>query len=107
MSVDLTIDGAVAKARTAAFFTNNQAPLTSRTIRFISQSTITQREVESSPDVADPNSPVRGPGYVAPIGLGNHFPAGVFNAHKDAVPHAHEKVIRSRAVPKANDRHSE
>ena len=31
------IDGAVAKARTAAFFSNNAAPLTSRTIRFISQ----------------------------------------------------------------------
>ncbi len=30
------IDGAVAKARTAAFFSNNEAPLTSRTIRFIS-----------------------------------------------------------------------
>ena len=36
------IDGAVAKARTAAFFANNQAPLTSRTIRSLSQSTITR-----------------------------------------------------------------
>src|SRR5256885_1113227 len=36
------IDGAVAKARTAAFFANNQAPLTSRTIRSLSQSTITE-----------------------------------------------------------------
>ena len=48
------IDGAVAKARTAAFFSNSAAPLTSRTIRFISQSTITQREVESNPNIADP-----------------------------------------------------
>src|SRR5262245_55847829 len=39
------IDGAVAKARTAAFFANNDAPLTSRTVGFISQSTITEREV--------------------------------------------------------------
>jgi uncharacterized protein GlcG (DUF336 family) len=69
------IDGAVAKARTAAFFSNNQAALTSRTVRFISQSTITQREVE-----ANPNSTldtVRGPGFVAPIGLGGHFPPDV------------------------------
>jgi uncharacterized protein GlcG (DUF336 family) len=81
------IDGAVALARTGAFFANggdrtvpSAAPLTSRTVRFISQSTVTEREVESSPDIADPNSPLRGPGYVAPIGLGNHFPPGVFNA---------------------------
>ncbi|MCA9212640.1 MAG: hypothetical protein KDB27_06235 [Planctomycetales bacterium] len=66
------IDGAVAKARTAAFFSSNAAPLTSRTIRFISQSTITQREVESSPLNADPR--YQGPGLVAPIGVGGHFP---------------------------------
>lgn len=66
------IDGAVAKARTAAFFSSNAAPLTSRTIRFISQSTITQREVESSPLHADPR--YQGPGLVAPIGVGGHFP---------------------------------
>lgn len=71
------IDGAVAKARTAAFFSSNEAPLTSRTIRFISQSTITQREVESNPNIADPNSVLRGPGFVAPIGLGGHFPPDV------------------------------
>lgn len=86
------IDGAVAKARTAAFFSNGDptngpdgtfAPLTSRTIRFISQTTITQREVESNPSYVDPdpmigtNSPLRGPGFVAPIGLGGHFPPGV------------------------------
>ena len=72
------IDGAVAKARTAAFFSNGDptngtlAPLTSRTIRFLSQSTITQREVESNPNSAV--ATIRGPGFVAPIGLGGHFP---------------------------------
>ena len=82
------IDGAVAKARTAAFFANGEAPLTSRTIRNLSQSTITQREVESNPTVPDPTldnpfdpaSPLArtfGPGFVAPIGLGGHFPQGV------------------------------
>lgn len=69
------IDGAVAKARTAAFFSNNDAPLTSRTIRFISQSTITQREVESSSTNADATR--RGPGLVGPIGTGGHFPPEV------------------------------
>ncbi|HEX4591578.1 MAG TPA: hypothetical protein VH120_16700, partial [Gemmataceae bacterium] len=61
------VDGAVAKARTGAFFANDQAPLTSRTIQFISQSTITQREVDSNPDITDPNSTLRGPGFVAPV----------------------------------------
>ncbi len=69
------IDGAVAKARTAAFFASNEAPLTSRTIRNISQSTITQRETESAPTEADPA--YRGPGFVAPIGVGGHFPPQV------------------------------
>ena len=69
------IDGAVAKARTAAFFAHNMAPLTSRTIRNISQSTITQWEVESNPNSSDPD--LRGPGTVAPIGLGGHFPPGI------------------------------
>lgn len=73
------IDGAVSKARTAAFFSNNQAPLTSRTVRFISQSTITQREVESNPNILDPDSIRRGPGFVAPIGTGGHFPPEVPN----------------------------
>jgi uncharacterized protein GlcG (DUF336 family) len=68
------IDGALAEARTGAFFGNNQAPLTSRTIQFISQTTITQREVESNPSIADPNSTLRGPGFVAPIGIHGHFP---------------------------------
>jgi uncharacterized protein GlcG (DUF336 family) len=82
------IDGAVAKARTAAFFANGEAPLTSRTIRNLSQSTITQREVESNPTVPnpaadnpfDPASPLArtfGPGFVAPIGVGGHFPQGI------------------------------
>ena len=70
------VDGAVAKARTGAFFGNNESPLTSRTIRFISQSTITQREVESNPNDTNPNSTVRGPGFVAPIGIAGHFPPG-------------------------------
>jgi uncharacterized protein GlcG (DUF336 family) len=73
------IDGALAEARTGAFFGNNQAPLTSRTIQFISQSTITQREVESNPSITDPNSTLRGPGFVAPIGIKDHFPPGVMN----------------------------
>jgi len=71
------IDGAVAKARTAAFFANEGAPLTSRTIRMISQSTISQREVEANPNITDPESIIRGPGTVAPIGTGAHFPPGV------------------------------
>ncbi len=72
-----SIDGAVAEARTAAFFSNNQGVLTSRTVRFISQTTITQREVESNPSITDMSSTIAGPGFVAPIGLGGHFPPGV------------------------------
>jgi uncharacterized protein GlcG (DUF336 family) len=71
------IDGAVAEARTGALFANNTAPLTSRTIQFISQTTITQREVESNPSIQDPNSPLAGPGFVAPIGVQGNFPPGV------------------------------
>ncbi len=71
------VDGALAEARTAAFFANDQAPLTSRTIQDISQTTITQREVESNPSITDINSTLRGPGFVAPIGIKDHFPAGV------------------------------
>jgi uncharacterized protein GlcG (DUF336 family) len=72
------IDGAVALARTGAYFANDTAPLTSRTIQDISQTTITQREVQSNPDVPDPggNSTVYGPGYVAPVGIKGHFPPG-------------------------------
>ncbi len=71
------VDGAYAKALTAAYFANAGAPLTSRTIQFISQSTITQREVDSNPNITDPNSTVRGPGFVAPVGTGGHFPPNV------------------------------
>ena len=82
------IDGAIAEARTGALFANGDptngtsgtvGPLTSRTVRFISQSTITQREVESNPNIKDPNSTIRGPGFVAPIGVGGHFPPGIQN----------------------------
>ncbi|HEY2253205.1 MAG TPA: matrixin family metalloprotease, partial [Planctomycetaceae bacterium] len=83
------IDGAVAEARTAAMFSNADpvtgtlAPLTSRTVGEISQSTITQREVQSTPDInignpaAQAASTLYGPGLVAPIGLGGHFPPGI------------------------------
>jgi uncharacterized protein GlcG (DUF336 family) len=73
------IDGAVSLARTGAFFGNNQAPLTSRTVSNLSQSTIIQREVESNPDIPDINSTQRGPGYVAPVRIGAHFPPNVPN----------------------------
>ncbi|MGC4006702.1 MAG: hypothetical protein QM811_27690 [Pirellulales bacterium] len=78
-TLTFAIDGAVAKARTAAFFANDQAPLTSRSVRFISQSTITQREVQSLTYITDPNSPLRGPGTVAPVGIAGTFPPGVNN----------------------------
>lgn len=70
------VDGAVSLARTGAYFANDQAPLTSRTIQFISQTTITQAEVESNPN-ADPMTPGRGPGFVAPVGIAGHFPPGI------------------------------
>jgi len=73
------IDGAVALARTGAFFANQLGPLTSRTIGVLSQSTITQREVESNPNTGDPNSTVQGPGLVGAIGVGGHFPPGIMN----------------------------
>jgi uncharacterized protein GlcG (DUF336 family) len=78
-TLSFAIDGAMAEARTAAFFANNQLPLTSRTIQFISQSTMTQREVQSNPSIHDPNSVIAGPGSVAPIEIGGHFPPGVNN----------------------------
>jgi len=103
------IDGAIAKARTAAFFANGDGsgvvgPLTSRTIRFVSQSTITQREVESNPNIPDLSSTIRGPGFVAPIGLGGHFPPGIAHTppvdlfaiehtNRDSVLHAGEDAI--------------
>ena len=74
-----SIDGAVSLARTGAYFANDTAPLTSRTVQMISQTTITQREVESNPDVPDPNgnSTLYGPGFVAPVGIKGHFPPGI------------------------------
>jgi uncharacterized protein GlcG (DUF336 family) len=71
------VDGALSKARTGAFFANNQAPLTSRTVQYLSQTTMTQREIESNPNIPDLNSTVRGPGFVAPIGIRGHFPPNV------------------------------
>ena len=60
-------------------FRQRPAPLTSRTVQQISQTTITQREVDSNPDVPDPNgdSTVYGPGFVAPVGIKGHFPPGI------------------------------
>jgi uncharacterized protein GlcG (DUF336 family) len=40
---------------------------------------VTEREVNSNPNVTDPNSPLRGPGFVAAVGLGAHFPPGIAN----------------------------
>jgi uncharacterized protein GlcG (DUF336 family) len=77
ISRTFAIDGAVAEARTGAFFGNAQAPLTSRTIQFISQTTITRKEVNSNPDLNNPNLPGAGPGFVAPVGQGGHFPPRV------------------------------
>jgi hypothetical protein len=69
----------MALARTAAFFSNDTAPLTSRLVNELSQSTIIQPEVDSNPNVTDTNSPLYGPGFVAPIQIGGHFPPGVNN----------------------------
>lgn len=115
------IDGAVAKARTAAFFANGDpanvdefspngtaTPLTSRLVRFISQSTMTEREVASNPNVADPNSNLRGPGFVAPIGLGGHFPPETLDTppvdlfriehtNRDSIIHPGDDLIRGTA----------
>jgi uncharacterized protein GlcG (DUF336 family) len=77
--LSFAIDGAVALARTGAFFASNQAPLTSRTIRDLSQTTFTQREIEAFPFDTDPNSTLRGPGFVGDIGLGARFPINVAN----------------------------
>ena len=73
------VDGAVSLARTGAYFANDSAPLTSRTIQQISQTTITQREVDSNPDVPSDNgnSTLYGPGFVAPVGIKGHFPPGI------------------------------
>jgi uncharacterized protein GlcG (DUF336 family) len=71
------IDGAVSEARTAAFFSNDATAVTSRTIETLSATTILQREVEANPN--DPNPTIQGPGFVAAIGIGGHFPAGIEN----------------------------
>lgn len=71
------VDGAISLARTGAFFASDQAPLTSRTIHELSATTVTQREVNSSPEVADKNSPYYGPGTVAPIQVGGYFPPNI------------------------------
>jgi uncharacterized protein GlcG (DUF336 family) len=76
---DFSIDAAVSLARTAAFFSSNADPLTSRTIQFISQSTITQREVNSYTFISNPSSTIGGPGFVAPVGIGGHFPPNIAN----------------------------
>lgn len=73
------VDGAVSKARTGAFFASSNGPLTSRTIQNLSQSTITERQVNSNPNIPDPDSTMRGPGFVAAVGLGGHFPPGIAN----------------------------
>jgi uncharacterized protein GlcG (DUF336 family) len=128
------IDGAVAKARTAAFFANGDpvngtfAPITSRLVRFISQSTVSYREVASNPNVLVPGStvvsPVRtgtlpdgtpfayggvtgdtnfyGPGLVAPIGLGGHFPPEI--EHTPPVDLFHiEQTNRDSSVHPGSD----
>lgn len=71
------VDGALAEARGGAMFANDTAPITSRTVGFIAQSTVTQREVESIPSITDEASPLRGPGFVAPVGVNAHFPPDV------------------------------
>ncbi len=103
------VDGAVAKARTAAMFSSgdlqlqSRGPLTSRTVRFISQSTVTQREVQSNPNSSDPM--FRGPGFVAPIGVGGHFPPeiphtppvdlfAIEHTNRDSLIHAGPNGIR-------------
>lgn len=122
------IDGAVAKARTAAFFANGTAdsridpetgadpagdmptvgPLTSRTIRNISQSTITQREMQSNPNESDLTK--RGPGYVAPVGIGGHFPPaiahtpqvdlfGIEHTNRDSIVHPGMNSVHETTDP--------
>ncbi len=76
-ALTFAVDGAMSEARTGAFFGNNEAPLTSRTIQDISQSTMITQEVNSNPNITDPNSTAKGPGIVAPIGIKGHFPPGV------------------------------
>jgi uncharacterized protein GlcG (DUF336 family) len=107
------VDGAVAKARTAAMFSSgdlqlqSRGPLTSRTVRFISQSTVTQREVQSNPNSSDPT--FLGPGFVAPIGVGGHFPPEILHTppvdlfaiehtNRDSLIHAGPNGIRENGA---------
>lgn len=71
------IDGAVALARTGAFFANENTPITSRTIHSLSETTMLQRMVDSNPNIPDLDSGLRGPGFVAEIGTNGHFPPDV------------------------------
>src|SRR5262249_19289053 len=71
------------------------------TIQFISQTTMTQREIESDPNIPDPNSTQRGPGFVAAIGIMGHFPPGVaFTPQVDlfAIEHTNRDSILSPAA---------
>lgn len=113
--LNFAIDGAVSLARTGAFFSSNQGALTSRTVRFLSQSTIIEREVNSNPNIADPNSVLRGPGFVAPIGLGAHFPPGVSftppvdlfgieNTNRDSLIHPDVNGIKQPGTPELPSR---
>ena len=75
--LNFAINGAIAKARSAVFFSSDQGILTSRTVGYLSQSTITQREVEANPSSL--NESIRGPGFVAAVGVGGQFPPGIIN----------------------------
>jgi uncharacterized protein GlcG (DUF336 family) len=75
--LSFAINGAIAKARSAVFFSSGQGILTSRTVGYLSQSTITQREVQANPTSTDEQ--IRGPGFVAPVGIGGQFPPGIIN----------------------------
>lgn len=75
--LSFAINGAIAKARSAVFFSSNQGILTSRTVGYLSQSTITQREAQANPTSLDES--IRGPGFVAPVGIGGQFPPGIIN----------------------------
>lgn len=75
--LSFAINGAIAKARSAVFFSSGQGILTSRTVGYLSQSTITQREAEANPTSIDES--IRGPGFVAPVGIGGQFPPGIIN----------------------------
>jgi uncharacterized protein GlcG (DUF336 family) len=109
------IDGAIAKARTAAFFANDQAPLTSRTVQFISQTTITEREVNANPNVDPATDPhLRGPGFVAPIGIAGHFPPrvkftpqvdlfAIEHTNRDSICHPGANLVREGCAPGSDD----